>query len=88
MRSSSTALCLPKKIDLSGAINALKKALELTPQDLEIIFNLAKAYFDSREFQQSIAAYEKYISLAGNQIEVLLDMGTANSALDRPKEAI
>lgn len=57
------------------AIWALSKALECNSKDTEVMFNLANAYYLSKQFDQSIATYKHILAHKPNDARVWYNLG-------------
>ncbi len=55
--------------DMQAALPHLKAAFLLTPQDLDLVFNLAKAYSARGEQEKTLILVEKAEKIAGNSAE-------------------
>lgn len=53
--------------DYKGAIAAYKKAAEVAPEDAATQFNLSKTYEKTKEYDEAVAAYRKYMELIGKK---------------------
>lgn len=57
------AMYLSNLKDYQGAIKAYKNAAKVAPEDAATQFNLSKTYEKTKEYNEAIAAYKKYMEL-------------------------
>jgi len=74
--------------DKSNMISALEKETQSNPGNLEAWVELGNAYFDSEQYEKSIAAYRKSLEINPNNANVWTDMGVMYRRNGNPQEAI
>jgi cytochrome c-type biogenesis protein CcmH/NrfG len=74
--------------DYSLKINELKRQLESNPYDADLLVQLGNTYFDSRQYPESIDAYEKALALKPGNPDVLTDLGVMYRRNGQPLEAV
>ena len=74
--------------DLRGRIFALEQQVASDPKNLDAWLELGNLYFDTRNPQQAIRAYGKYLEANPSNPDVLTDMGIMYREIRQPAEAI
>ncbi len=69
-------------------IDALKKALEANPKDLEALRKLGNLYMDAGMFDRAAQFYDDALAVDATLVDVRTDMGTCLRRLGRPLEAL
>ena len=69
-------------------LNALIKATETTPDNVQAWTQLGHFYFDKGKHQEAIDAYEKSLSLDDRRPDVWTDLGVMYRRTGKPKKAI
>jgi tetratricopeptide (TPR) repeat protein len=69
-------------------INALKERLERTPQDLAALVRLANLHHDVQMWPQAVSYYERAIEIAGDDPDLLTDLGICYRGLARFDDAL
>ena len=82
------AFILANQNRLQESIAALEKAHQIKKNDPEIAFNLGKAFFDTKQWIESIKFYKIFLRLTKPDPLVLMDIGTAYRQVQNPAEAI
>jgi len=73
---------------MAQEVNALKRALEQNPQDVQALTRLANMYHDIGEWGQAIGYYEKAVAVRPSDPNLLTDMGTCYLNVNRPDRAL
>ena len=58
-----------------GAVEFLKKAAEIKPDDYVTLMNLGNAYFDSSNFEEAEKTYSKALATKPDDVDVRTDLG-------------
>jgi len=74
--------------DLMQRTKALEAEVKQNPQNLQAWIQLGHAYYDSDQYGQAIAAYEKALSINPDNADVLTDLGVMYRRSGQPKKAI
>jgi cytochrome c-type biogenesis protein CcmH/NrfG len=74
--------------DRSNVIAELEKRTRDNPSNAEAWIELGNSYFDTNEYDKSIAAYRKALELNSNNANVWTDMGVMYRRSGKPQEAI
>lgn len=69
-------------------INALKERLQREPQDLPALVRLANLHHDVQMWQQAVSYYERAIEIAGDDPDLLTDLGICYRGLGRFDDAL
>ena len=67
-----------------GAIEFLKKANELQPENYETLVNLGNAYFDAGKYEDAEKSYEKALTKKTDDLNVRTDLGLTFIFRDAP----
>jgi tetratricopeptide (TPR) repeat protein len=67
-----------------GAIEFLKKANELQPENYETLVNLGNAYFDASKYEDAEKSYEKALTKKTDDLNVRTDLGLTFIFRDAP----
>lgn len=68
--------------DYETAIRLYKKVLENHPENLEILFNVGLANYNSKKYQEAVEAYTTVVQLNPDDYEALNNLGLSYYALD------
>ena len=74
--------------DRSNMIAELEKRTRDNPSNAEAWIELGNSYFDTNQYEKSIAAYRKALELNPNNANVWTDMGVMYRRSGKPREAI
>jgi cytochrome c-type biogenesis protein CcmH/NrfG len=74
--------------DYTLKINELNQLLEKNPNNVAVLVQLGNTYFDSNQYAESIAAYEKALALKPGNPDVLTDLGVMYRRNNQPGEAV
>ena len=74
--------------DKAGMIAALENETRSNPGNLEAWIELGNSYFDSKQYEKSIAAYRKALEINPDNANVWTDMGVMYRRSGNPQEAI
>ena len=75
-----------KKYD--DAIIGCTKALECNPNNMEAIFNLANAYFFTKQYEKAAHMYERVTKQNSSDARIWYNLGETYFMLDRAQEAL
>lgn len=67
-----------------GAIEFLKKASELQPENYEVVVNLGNAYFDAGRYDEAEKSYNKALAKKDDDLNVRTDLGLTFIFRDSP----
>ena len=84
--SESARLYAAKNLD--GAIKTLKHALRVYPDDAQLHFMLANAYFRKEIWQPSIVHYQKATHLRPDHTDTYLNLGYALHRVEKVEESL
>lgn len=79
---------VPLTKDQTQTLDALVKATETTPDNVQAWTQLGHFYFDTGKNAKAIEAYEKSLALDDNRPDVWTDLGVMYRRVDKPKKAI
>lgn len=85
------ALALYKKKQYADAIRLWEKALEVNPEEVEILYSLGLIHFELKKYDQAIDYLERLLELSPGHYKALLIIGTAYIKMrkfDRAEEYI
>ena len=74
--------------DKASMITALENETRSNPGNLEAWVELGNSYFDTNQYEKSIAAYRKALEMDPNNANVWTDMGVMYRRNGNPQEAI
>ena len=74
--------------DVEGAIEHLKRAVELAPQFIEALNNLGTIYFQRQEFSRAEGYFRKALEIEPEAFAPLVNLGGVLLALGQKEEAI
>ncbi|TNF45875.1 tetratricopeptide repeat protein [bacterium] len=74
--------------DYTLKINELNRLLEKNPNNVAVLVQLGNTYFDSNQYPESIAAYEKALALKPGNPDVLTDLGVMYRRNGQSDEAV
>ena len=74
--------------DRSSMIAGLEKETRSNPGNLDAWVELGNSYFDTEQYEKSIAAYRKALELDPSNANVWTDMGVMYRRSGKPQEAI
>ncbi len=69
----TTAYILRRQGEFGAAVDRLKRAFELSPQDHRIPYNIGVTFAYLREYEEAVRYYDLSISLAPDQIDAYVD---------------
>ena len=75
---------------IGGAIAGWQRAIRYNPDQIQVHYYLAKAYFDTGQFEQAIIENEMFIKRSMNPLmnsNVFMNIGDSYAKLDNPKTA-
>jgi cytochrome c-type biogenesis protein CcmH/NrfG len=78
----------PMNLQQKQALEALLKATQTTPDNIQAWTQLGHFYFDSGENQKAIEAYNKSLLLDGNRPDIWTDLGVIYRRSGNPEQAI
>ena len=77
-----------KAPELKSRIAKLNNLVRQNPDDLETWIDLGNACFDADQYEESIRAYQKALSINPGNANVWTDMGVMYRLSDQPQEAV
>lgn len=78
----------PMSMEQRQKLDALRKATQTTPENVQAWTQLGHFYFDSGESDKAIDAYVRSLELDSNRPEVWIDLGVMYRRAGDPKKAI
>ena len=82
------AFIMQEQGDLDSAIKNYNLALAKNPEDSKSIYNLARIYFEQKEYELAKAQFEKLLQLKPNDFESLFMLASVEHALEKYDTAI
>jgi cytochrome c-type biogenesis protein CcmH/NrfG len=79
---------MPMSQEQSQALTALLQATRATPDDARAWTQLGHLYFDTRQYEKAIPAYEKSLKLDPSQPDVWTDLGVMYRRTGDPSQAV
>jgi len=76
------------KTELANRIVGLEEMLAKTPDNVEARIQLGNDYFDSRNYEKAVEAYQKAVKINPKNADVITDMGIAYRRLGKHNEAV
>jgi tetratricopeptide (TPR) repeat protein len=70
------------------ALNELRRAAQLLPEDAEAQRNLGSALYDGEKYEEALASLERALALQPDAPPALIDAGNALRALGRARESL
>jgi tetratricopeptide (TPR) repeat protein len=73
---------------LQARIEAIKRMLDVNPNQLAPLIQLGSDYFDLGNYQKAIDAYKKALLINPKNADVLTDLGTCYRRIGEPQQAV
>ncbi|MCJ7812368.1 tetratricopeptide repeat protein, partial [bacterium] len=85
---SNLAICYDIKGQSDKAIEIYKKALEISPNDKDLLFNMARLHAQQKNYEQAIEYFQRVLEQAPDDVDAIVDIGYCYNQLEKFTEAI
>lgn len=85
---NTLGVCLRHTRKLEEALKVLLKALNIMPDDADILYNVGVAYNDLNQFQEAIEYYQKSLKILPSRAEAYSNIGNCYRFIKSDKDAV